>query len=228
MTDQPIVPKNSPPSKPTWKALSEDLKSLLLAGRSDVIQREPSLLAEAERHLGGLREDVYRPTLPEEMKLILGQRFAVFPQPERAPSEWAAWWADYTDALSDLSAPALEAAMASYVKEPDAEFFPKPGRIRELAKTVPNRASLTYYAAQRAVAGARQAAALAEPKPEQPWAEPADKAQVAQMLKEYHRKVNEIRPPAKPDRAPTPVATDEHGLSAAMRAHLERNSTAAE
>jgi hypothetical protein len=226
--DNPLVPQNSPPSRPTWKALSEDLKSLLLAGRSDVIQREPSLLAEAERHLGGLRDDVYRPAEPEDLKLILGQRFAVFPQPERIPAEWAAWWADYTDALSDLGAPALEAAMASYVKEPDAEFFPKPGRIRELAKTVPNRASLTYYAAQRAVSSARQAAALAEPTPEQPKTEPADKAKVAQMLSEYHRKVNETRPAAKPDRPPTPVATDEHGVSAIMRAHLERNSMAAE
>jgi hypothetical protein len=29
--------------------------------------------------------------------------------------------------------------MAEYVRQPDSEFFPKPGKLRELAQKVPNR-----------------------------------------------------------------------------------------
>jgi hypothetical protein len=34
---------------------------------------------------------------------------------------------------------AIEAGMAEYVRQVDSEFFPKPGKLRELAQKVPNR-----------------------------------------------------------------------------------------
>jgi hypothetical protein len=47
--------------------------------------------------------------------------------------EWAAWWADYTDALGDLTETALELGMREWVRRPDSRFMPKPGELRELA-----------------------------------------------------------------------------------------------
>lgn len=99
-----------------------------------------------------LKEQALKPATEDQIKSIIGQRFVLFPQPQRNDGEWAAWWADYIDALSDLTPFAVEAGMAAWVKSPDAEFMAKPGKLRDLATTVPNenRWAKAHMRAQKA------------------------------------------------------------------------------
>jgi hypothetical protein len=97
-----------------------------------------------------LHHEATRGATPVEIAQVLSQRFALFPQPDRSEGEWGAWWADYNSALEDMCPAAIEAGMAEYVRQPDSEFFPKPGKLRELAQKVPNRMARAVQAAERA------------------------------------------------------------------------------
>lgn len=196
----------------------------MLAGRSDLIAAAPSLLAEAERALPALRQDALRPASPAEIMHVLSMRFAVYPQPDRTDSEWAAWWSDYTAALDDLPASAIEAGMAAYVKAPDSEFFPKPGRIRELARTVPNRLAA---AVQTAAYALHHAQVRATDRPEEgAVATPVEggREAVRTMLADFHKRLAENSPPPKPERPPVSGPVDERGLTQTMRDHMASRS----
>lgn len=107
-----------------------------LALREEARAVIPVLLAAARQPAGevGVRE-------------VVGARFVTYPQPERSDAEWHAWWADYYDALEDVPWGVLEEAMKAYIRQPDAEFMPKPGRLLELCR---NMATPDFRAAQRA------------------------------------------------------------------------------
>lgn len=200
----------------------------LLDGRSSQIAEDRQLLAEVTKALPALRQEATQPASEAEIIRILSQRFALYPQPDRTDGEWAAWWADYTNALDDLPPSAIEAGMAEYVKGSDSEFFPKPGRIRELAKTSPNRMAMAVEAARNAI---RHAEVLEHAKqrseaPTAPQTE-ADKDRVRAMLAEFARQMAEKAPKPKP--APPPVSgpVDEQGLTQLMRQRLaERDQRA--
>jgi len=98
-----------------------------------------------------LRARATQPAGEVGVREVIGRRFAMFPQPDRTDAEWASWWADHFDVLADLSVGALEAAMQAWVKLPDAEFLPKPGKLRELALTTPSRAVGAYQRAKAAM-----------------------------------------------------------------------------
>ena len=182
------------------------------------------LLAECERALPVLRHEATRGSTSREIIAVLSKRFAVYPQPDRTDGEWDAWWADYIEALEDMPPSAVEAAMAEYLRQPDSEFFPKPGRIRELARTVPNKMAracqIATWAVQRAQHRADAERLAAEPRHEP---SPAEKVQVGRMLASFKREMAE-RNPAKerPNLPPVSGPVDEHGLTQTMRDHLSR------
>lgn len=88
--------------------------------------------------LPGLRIAAMRPATMDEIKGIIGSRFATYPQPQRDEGEAVAFWADYADALAALPAAAVEAGMAAHVRDPASEFLPKPGKLAELARKAPH------------------------------------------------------------------------------------------
>jgi hypothetical protein len=190
------------------------LRSHLLAGRSDL---PPHLMAEAERSFPTIRAEATRSAAPEEIAGILAARFALYPQPTRTDAEWAAWWADYTNALDDLPPSAIEAGMAAYVKGPDSEFFPKPGRIRDLAKTTPNPLAIACDGLRRNLERQHRQLQIGRDAPPEP---PAAKESVRDMLASFHKAMAD-RAPAKRTLAP-PISgpVDERGLTQAMRDHM--------
>lgn len=205
--------------------LSGPLSSWLLTERSDsvaidTIRKSPILSAEAREAMPALRDAALAPATEAQIRAIIGQRFALFQQPERTDGEWAAWWSAYFDALSDLTPFAVEAGMAAWVKRPEAEFMCKPGKLREMATTVPheNRWAKAHHRAQRAT--------FVEPKPVP--AEPDDRSdrpsaeEVARIMAEFHAAMQAKDPAAnRPKQRPSPQGrVDDRGVTDEMRALL--------
>lgn len=198
------------------------LSALLDAnGSPDAVQREiantPALVAEARALLPALRHTATAKAGEDGVRRVVAKRFETYPQPQRTDEQWAAWWADYYDALSDTALASLEAAMRAYVAMPDSEFMPKPGRLRELAFITPCR-SLARY--QRAAAAVRIAD---EPKPEphDPKLAEAMRDDVKALLAETTAK---LAKPEGPKVRPNFARVDESGLSDGMRELLARRS----
>lgn len=175
-----------------------------------------------------------QPAAPETIVAVLARRFALFPQPERPESEWDAWWYDYVQTLDGLAESAIEAAMLAYVKLPDSEFFPKPGRIRELAFTAPNDAARAFFRARTflttiAWQEANRQRALNEPEEAAPEQRTEATLQSVQnMLKGYREKMAE-RSAMMPKPPPGPYIggpADERGITPLMRAWIARSESA--
>lgn len=168
-----------------------------------------------------LRDAALRPATRKEIEGIIGQRFELFPQPKRDAGQWAAWWADYFDALEGLTPSAIEAGMAAWVRSADAEFMCKPGKLRELAQTVPNenRWARAYYRAEKAT----YVAPLPAPEPkrsdDRPSAEEV-RAKVAETLAALTEKDTFARFRANKPNPPC-ARVDDTGVSPEMRALLE-------
>lgn len=209
--------------------LSGPLTSWLLTERSDhvavdTIRRSPILRDEAREAMPALRQAALTTATEAQIRAIIGQRFALFQQPERTDGEWASWWAAYFDALSDLTPFAIEAGMAAWVRQPDAEFMCKPGKLRELAMTVPNdnRWARAHSRAERAT--------YVEPAPVP--VEPEDRSnrpsaeEVARVMADLKQKLEEKDPwremKAKAARPTPSAAVDETGVSAEMRVLLQQ------
>jgi len=208
--------------------LSGPLSSWLLTERSDAvavetIRRSPILVEEAKAAMPALRQAALAPASEAQIRAIIGQRFALFPQPERSDGEWAAWWAAYFEALADLTPFAVEAGMAAWVRSADAEFMCKPGKLRELATTVPsdNRWAKAHYRAQKATAEAvkpEEPARVAGPNPTRE--EIADVMASFKMTMEAKDPLLKMR--SKFER-PSPCArVDNTGVSPEMRALLQQ------
>lgn len=209
--------------------MSKPLACWLLDEPSDhkaveVIRASALLADEARRAIPALRAAALAPATTEQITATISQRFVLFPQPQRNAQEWASWWADYFDALSDLSAPAVEAGMAAWVKSPEAEWMCKPGKLRELAQKTPND-NRWAKAHRRAVAATIEP--IRDMDPETPAAAKLDAATVAGMLKDFHKEMAAKAPPpvSRTRLIPTPSAQVDHtGMSAEMRAHLENQN----
>lgn len=194
--------QNSNAAKLPTPQISPGLNSLLTlepnAERAiSEIAKTPAMLAEAKAALPTLHAMATMPAGEEGVRRVIGSRRALFPQPERTSAESAAWWADYFDVLADLPEGAIEAAMQAWVKLPDAEFMPKPGKLLELAKTTPNRSVKAYQRCKAAVEYQppreverlskaqidQMVAPLAAKVPHQP--SQADKERVKRMMREF-------------------------------------------
>lgn len=180
----------------------------------------PALVREARDALPALRTYATQKAGAAGVREVIGRRFALYPQPDRTPGEWTEWWADYHETLDDCSMAGLEAAMAVYVRSPDSEFMPKPGRLLELARTVENSPAGAYARARKAVdvAAAEQAERYRAP----PTAEQS--AAVRKMLADYEARF--VRAPedrvTRPDMPASHGKTDERGVTPELRAILAR------
>lgn len=207
--------------------LSPALTSWLLVERCDAtavetIRRSPILRDEAERMLPELKAAALAPATPDQIRAIVGQRFALFPQPKRDDGEWAAWWADYYDALEGLTPSAIEAGMAAWVRSPDAEFLCKPGKLADLARSthVPSKWSRAAHRAMKATE--RDPEKVAAPQGEKlPPKVVVD--MLAETLEQLQRCGERFAP--KPKHEPRPRYTppvDDYGITPEMRALRER------
>jgi hypothetical protein len=170
----------------TTPALPEELRRLLdecgsAEEAAEQIVAVPALLEACEQALPALREVVTAKAGNEGVTQVIAPRFALYPQPKRNDAEWEAWWADYFEALAGLSLVSLEAAMKAYVADPDSEFMPKPGKLRELALTTPNRAIQRFNRAQAAVRLAQAPRPVDGPKP--------DADQVRAMMADFDARI---------------------------------------
>lgn len=141
---------------------------------------------------------------------VVGRRFATYPQPERSPGEWAAWWADYFDVLEGVTLAALEAGMRAYIREGSSEFMPKPGKLLELARTTPSNAMRAYGRAKRVEA-------LLAPRPEAPRLTGEQQATIDELMASYHAKFAERPTPSRPTMPVSHGKPDERGITPALR-----------
>lgn len=206
------------------------MSSWLLGEPSDhkaieVITKSPLLKTEAAKAIPALRTAALTPATEEQIMATISQRFALFPQPQRNPAEWAAWWADYFDALSGLTAPAVEAGMAAWVKLPDSEWLCKPGKLRELATTVPN--NNRWLRAHRLAVAATIEPIRDHDKPITPARERQSAEEVAALMAEFNAQMKAKAPPqvSRTRSIPPPCApVDERGVSEEMRALLAKQN----
>jgi hypothetical protein len=199
---------------------TSDHKAISTIAASEILRRE------AEAAMPALRAAALRPATRDEIKRIVGQRFELFPQPKRDDGQWAAWWADYFDALEGLTPFAVEAGMAAWVRSPEAEFMCKPGKLAELAKTTANvnRWAKAHYRAEHATAPAREAA-VQPSEPTRPEDRPTAE-EVARVMADLKQKLEERDPwremKSKAARPTPSAAVDETGVSAEMRVLLQQ------
>lgn len=203
-------------------ALSPELTALLDGSPDGIewIAQNRALLVETEAALPALQHVATVKAGRDGVKAVVGRRFALYPQPQRSDAEWAAWWADYFDVLEGVPLASLEAAMRAYVADPESEFIPKPGRLRELAFLTPCRSLQRYQRARSAVALANTPQRLAGPPAE-------DSAKVREMLAEFKAKSmpsDTQKPAPMPSIAGKP---DEGGLTPQMRDLMARRRGAA-
>lgn len=208
--------------------LSKPLESWLIAEPSDeraiaTVSASDILRSEAAMALPALRQAALRPATHDEIKGIIGSRFATFPQPKRSEGEAAAFWADYFDALEGLTPAQVEGGMAAYIREPHAEFLPKPGRLRELATSSASigRWTRAHARARAAVERSRQADRPALADDSRPSAEEVQ-ALLGPVLEKLAGIDAKRAAKAKP-RQPTPSAmVDGSGTSSEMRQLWQR------
>lgn len=223
---RPILLGLSPP----LSRLASDTNASIdeLVGR---IVAVPEIHAEAIDHWRQASLIAREPAGPEGVRAIIGRRLVTFPQGELSDGEWAAWWSDYTETLSDLPAQSLEAGMRAWIARPDARFMPKPGELRELAVNAQTPDARVAHILSRAAAigyvSAHAGAALDVPRlrtmPAAPKAATADdRARVRAMADSAIHELAETAAKVMPK--PRDIAThgkvDETGITAEMRAVL--------
>lgn len=120
---------------------------LTLSDQRGGLKPPSGIATQAAGDLATLRAAATDLAGPDGVRRVVGRRLALYPQTEMNDGEWAAWWADYTDALGDMALSALEAGMAEWVRRPTSQFMPKPGELRALATSTQNPAQLAYAAA---------------------------------------------------------------------------------
>jgi hypothetical protein len=197
--------------------LSPALNRLLSLGQTEEIRSNMSLKIEAGAAMSQAKAAATYPAGEAGVMEIIGRRFATFPQPERGDGEWAGWWQDYFDALSGEPYESLEAAMREYVREPDAEFIPKPGKLLDLSRKAQTEPGRLYAKLQSAL---HPAGKQYEPPPQRAPPSEAEKAAVKRMMAEYAEKMAaRVKTTAKRSDPPaTHGKADETGLTPEMRA----------
>jgi hypothetical protein len=145
----------------TSPALSTLLTSAIAEDAVERIASSSALLGEARQQLPLLRAKARAAASPTDVRAVIGRRLATFPQADMSDGEWAAWWADYTDALAGLSTEAIEAGLKAWVARPDARFLPKPGELRAIATASVTETARALNVLARATERAAELEALA-------------------------------------------------------------------
>jgi hypothetical protein len=131
--------QNTQPAKPTSPELSAGAERLDWTATWSpddavrLIANDPALLAEARAILPALERTAKLKAGHEGVKAVIGRRFALYPQPPRSEAEGLRGGRTTSTCWPDVQLASLEAAMRAYVADPDSEFMPKPGKLRELA-----------------------------------------------------------------------------------------------
>lgn len=185
-----------------------------MALREEARAALPALKAVAEHKAG-----------EDGVRAVIGRRFALYPQPERDDGEWAAWWADYFDALADVPLACLEAAMRAWVQRPDAQFMPKPGELRDLAHRTPSRTLQRYQRAKRAIQIADNRDAPPKVVHVAPEGVNIDhQAAIRKMLADYQASYVARQPVPRPAMPSTAGKPDAGGLTPQMRELIARRA----
>ena len=186
-----------------------------LAMREEARAALPALKAVAEHRAG--EEGVFA---------VVSRRFASLGKPNLSEAEWRNWWADYYDACADLPLASLEAGMRAWVANPEAQFIPKAGKLRELAETAPSQTLLRYQRCKRAVMLADGGA----PAPQIETPRIADASQAEAIRRMRDECLAALKAKASPlygrkrEMPSTAGKPDERGLTAEMRAALARRA----
>lgn len=210
--------KIAPPNLTTLQ-LSSTLWALLADGPSSQVEeiaRHPAMRAECERSRRQL-SILAEPAGSDAVERALAPLVLVYGLGDQAKAK--AFWQVYTEALGDLPRMALDRAAAEYPRI--GKFFPKPAEIRELAMPHANALRTAAARAERAVEWQEPKAI---PVKDRPSAE-----DINALMADFHATMQAKDPLLKiaEKRRPPPCArVDETGVSAEMRALLERQREA--
>lgn len=244
LTIDPEVPEmsndltpSSQPAKRITPDLKPDLKWLLDPALNShealsQILRTPALIEDVRQALPSIKQSAFQRAGEAGVREVIGTRFAIYPQPERSPGEWGAWWDQYIDALSNVPWGALEGAMRAWVKLPTSEFLPKPGALLELAKGAQYKSALMYERAERAIRiadhrdeEAAKRKSILESRTD--GEKKADTDSIMQMLGDFKARYEEKRAafyPVKHAPPSTAGKPDAGGLTPMMRAAMARRN----
>lgn len=199
-----------------------------------MIATTPALRAEVEAALPALRDQAKAPAGPAGVGRVIGSREALYPPMNLSDGAKEAWWNDYIETLSDLPESALEAGMRLWIKQPDSQFMPKPGQLRQLALTAENRAVRAYERAKAALEWEppkvyeRQELAAIDMRSARPSPSPEDIRRVKDWAKDYIAQTEALKVAASgPEMPPVQAETDEQGLSPGMRELIQRRAAQA-
>lgn len=224
----PNLPTPLPASRPTWPELSTRLADCLEDRAVYRIADAPELVDELRRSLPAMLARRDHPAGHDGVKQTIGRRFALCPQPERSEGEWAAWWADYRDALETVPLVSLEAAMRTWVQRPESQFLPKPGELRALALDSVTREGIRCQTASQALKHAseqqRHEEAFVAESPA--WLHTEDERAAVKKLVDEFLVQAKARAKAPPAMRANHGKTDEHGITAEMRELLARQRPA--
>lgn len=199
-----------------------------------MIATTPTLKAEVEAALPALRDQAKAPAGVAGVGRVIGSREALYPPMNLSEGAKEAWWNDYIETLSDLPESALEAGMRLWIKQPDSQFMPKPGQLRQLALTAENRAVRAYERAKAALEWEppktyeRQEITALDMRVARPSPSPEDVRRVKDWAKDYIAQTEALKAASSgPEMQPIQAATDEQGLSPAMRELIQRRAAQA-
>lgn len=126
------------PAKAVLSECSPALKGLLAPNQSfffavDELRRTPAIHDEAKTVLSRLSA-VNQPAPPQEIIASLAPLVAVYGVQDKSEQEWASFWKVYIEDLSAFPRWVIEAAVRTYRRQKDAEWFPRPGPLRALCE----------------------------------------------------------------------------------------------
>lgn len=203
-------------AKTVCAEFSPGLKSLLQLGDTasaiDHLAHTPVMLAEVQRALPSIEVLATFPAGPSGVRRVLAPALVLF-RLDMSEGEWGVWWKTYIELLEDLPETALEAGLKAHLRSPDAEFMPKPGKLRELALTTANTAAQMLERAR----GALRRAHIAE----EHRGPPVSREQVDRMLAGYRQNVAErkaMEAALRPQPPNTAGRPDETGITPELRA----------
>lgn len=81
-------------------------------------------------------QDALRPAGPEYVAMALLRLQAHYWRPDFTQAQAKALYADFMDDLSHLPADILDQAIATYRRDPEARFFPRPGQLLAVAEPI--------------------------------------------------------------------------------------------
>lgn len=144
----PALRNDAQTSNEPAQRLSRLLVSSTVEGLAE-LAKDRATVDELRVNLPGLRNRAVLGGGGESVTRIIKTALTLYPQGDKTPAEWAAYFGFYAQALHDVPGPALAAAMARYVSEPNDGFMPKPDVLRRVALETPNDGAVAYERARK-------------------------------------------------------------------------------